>query len=131
MSVPLERDPASPFATRSHSGDLWVLASFLLILFAAAPWLRVYHQITSFELELTKIDADGNRASLPVPDDLSFSEYWNRKPEELLTRIESGFRQAAARGTLPGQAPGVLFELTVRYSWGSPDRDRTATWLAP
>ena len=96
-----------------------------------APWLRVYYRITSFELELTQIDAGGVRNPVPLPDELSFSEYWNRTPDQLLPVIERGFRQAVEAGLLPRPSPGGRYELTVRYSPSSPARDQTVSWQAP
>ena len=119
------------FLTGRRRGDLWLIGGMLAIMAASAPWLRVYHRITSFELELARISADGRRTQLALPANLTFAEYWNRDPDELLRIVEEGFADAVAAERLPPLARGDRYALTIRYSPGSPARDRSATWHAP
>lgn len=123
--------PEQPaFVTNSRRGDLLLFGLFLAVSLAAAPWLRVYYRITSFEVELTRLSANGERTAAPLPSEFDFGEYWNRTPDDLLRHIERTFRRVM-QDRLSQQPPGTRYELTVRYSFNSPDRDRTVTWEAP
>jgi len=116
------------FVTGSRKGDLCLIAVFAALMLVAAPFLRVYFCITSFETEWARIGPDGQRSPVDPPPKLEVAKYWNRKPEDLLPVIERRFRKAVAE--LDGSGDR-RYELTVRYSFNSPRRDRTVTWRAP
>lgn len=117
------------FVTGSRRGDLLVLVAFLGLTVCSAPWLRVYYRITAVELELARIEPDGGRTPLEPPPELDFSAEWNRKPGDLSPWIERAFRRLAAAES--PDRPGASYELTARYSFNSPARDRSVTWRAP
>jgi hypothetical protein len=123
---PRNDSPSRPcLVTGSRRSDIALLLAFLALALAAAPWLRVYYRITAFELELTRIEAGGERTPVALPPQLDAAEHWNRKPDDALLRIERAFRQLAAA------EPRTRLELTVRYSFNSPDLGQSVTWQAP
>jgi hypothetical protein len=124
--IPLDASTShDAYVTGSRGGDLVLLFAFLSFCLAVAPWLRVYHRITAFELTLTRLEDDGSRTPLALPPELDFHNYWNRTPQDLLPRIEQSFRKLSAK------RPAARYELTVDYSFNSPALDQQVVWRAP
>lgn len=117
--------------TGSRKIDLALLIAFLMIVLGTSPWLRVYHRITAFRMTLTRVEAGGGREVIALPPELKLQSYWNREPQRLLPLVENSFRRFAARAEQESGESQTRYELTLDYSFNSPDMDESVTWSAP
>ena len=91
--------------------DRVMFGALLLIMFIAAPRLRVYYrsmQVGTTRVELAAIDADGTRVELAVPPELQ-----GHKVRAALTGIKAFAKTTRARTLTP---PAGHLEWTLRYA---------------
>jgi hypothetical protein len=87
--------------------------------------MRVYHQITVWELSLTAVAPDGARQALPTPDHLRQSFQATFDPEGALASLERDIRLYMQRQQATEQlGPDARFEWLIRYSHNSAALDQ-------
>jgi len=119
------------YALGSRRRDVVAFVSLALLVVIAAPFLRVYYRVTVAEVTLTRIDPDGTRHRLAVPD-----EVWNarrrvvagrQRPAAMLRSQEALIRRfMATDARLASSPPGTRFEWRIRYAENSTRLDRDA-----
>jgi len=104
---------------RRHADWLLCLLGAILITAAGAARLRVYYQVTVFEVSLERVSATGTRESVPLPDEFRRADA-AAPPAVLLNRLERQIDAYMAEDPPAlGAEPGARFEWTIRYSHNS------------
>jgi hypothetical protein len=135
VSTPTEQPPpdvaaeARPgLASVSGSRRLDLLAFLLLagLVVGSSFWrLRVYHQITVWEVSLTRVAPDGARQELPVPTRLRRLFAAGNVPSLALASLEGDIRRYMQSGQATEQAADDdRFEWRIRYAFNSTALDQ-------
>jgi hypothetical protein len=93
---------------------------FLACLVIATSYrLRVYYQVTVFEVSVVRVDPDGTSRALQTPE--QFQKMWSvDKPSKVVPGLESGIRAYMSNHSSSLQTQsGTRLEWTIRYSFNS------------
>jgi hypothetical protein len=114
------------YASGSRRLDLLACLLLACLVVGSSHWrLRVYHQITVWEVSLTRVAPDEERQSLAVPEHIRRSFAATLDPAGALASLERDIRQYMASGQAARQAAaGDRFEWRVRYGHNSVELDQ-------
>jgi hypothetical protein len=116
-------EPELRFVSGSRTIDLLAfLVLALLVVSVSYGRLRVYHQVTVWEVSLTRVAPNGERQVLATPEQLRRSSAATEAPAVALASLERGIRNYMRSGQAPQHAdPESRFEWRIRYAHNGTD----------
>jgi len=107
------------FVTGSRRGDILLFLFLACLVIATSYRLRVYYQVTVFEVSVVRVDPDGTSRALQTPE--QFQKMWSvDKPSKVVPGLESGIRAYMSNHSSSLQTQsGTRLEWTIRYSFNS------------
>jgi hypothetical protein len=113
--------PGLPSVSGSRRLDLLAFLLLACLVVGLSHWrMRVYHQITVWEVSLTRVAPDGTRHDLASPEHLRRSSAAGNVPSQALASLEHGIRLYMQGGPATQHADaGDRFEWRIRYSYNS------------
>jgi len=115
------------YATSSRRGDRIAMVALCGVLLLGLPATRVYFRVTVAELEITRLNAQGDCVSLPIPSSFEPIGPATLPPERMLPRVESQIRDYMDDSNLLRE--GDRIEWTIRYSLNSPSLDQKVVYV--
>jgi hypothetical protein len=120
--------------TGSRGGDVLIVVVCLAVMFALAPRLRVYFQVTMVEVTVERVTPLGARTVVPTPDEFMKlgAGYWRGDTlvAQLKPKVDAYMNASGLAHTEP---PGTRYEWVVRWSDDSLRMDQLdrVIWEAP
>jgi hypothetical protein len=110
----------------SHRLDLlaFVLLACLVLALSYGR-LRVYYQVTVWDVTLTRVASDGRREALPTPERFRRSFLATEAPESAIAGLERAIGSYVRSGELSPSGPqGARYEWLIRYSHNNVSLDQ-------
>lgn len=108
---------------------MWLV---LILMLVAAPALRVYYQVTVFDVRVVRVNANGARTPLPTPRNLAGrSMLANHGAASVLAELERRIARVMQHDSLFTSGPASSFEWTIHWSENSTRVDRTRVLVLP
>jgi len=107
------------FVTGSRQYDLLIFIVLACFVIVTSYRLRVYYQVTVFEVSVVRVDPEGARRVLQTPEQFRKMSSVD-KPSKVIPSLESGIREYVSNHSSSLQTePGTRLEWIIRYSFNS------------
>lgn len=118
--------------THARRYDRLAMWLVLVLMLVAAPALRVYYQVTVFDVRVVRMNANGAGTPLPTPRDLARpSRLADHGAAYVLAELERRIARVMQHDSMFTSGPAASFEWTIHWSENSTRVDRTRVLVLP